>query len=58
MYVVHWNIFMVNKRDLQQKRRKQKAVFHTIVCHAVQVMHVKQPYKAYIYILGLMTGIS
>ncbi len=25
MYVVHWNIFMVNKRDLQQNKKiKQK----------------------------------
>ncbi len=22
MYVAHWNIFMVNKRDLQQQQKK------------------------------------
>ncbi len=23
MYIVHWNIFMVNKRDLQQQKQQQ-----------------------------------
>ncbi len=23
MYVAHWNIFMVNKRDLQQQQKKK-----------------------------------
>ncbi len=24
MYVAHWNIFMVNKRDLQQQQQQQQ----------------------------------
>ncbi len=24
MYIAHWNIFVVNKRDLQKKRKKKK----------------------------------
>ncbi len=26
MYVAHWNIFMVNKRDLQKKEERKKKV--------------------------------
>ncbi len=34
MYVAHWNIFMVNKRELKQNKTKQKKVhIHSINSH-------------------------
>ncbi len=33
MYVAHWNIFMVNKRDLQQKIKKFDLYKHNNECY-------------------------
>ncbi len=30
MYVAHWNIFMVNKCDLQKKRKKEEPTIYLI----------------------------
>ncbi len=39
MYVVHWNIFMVNKRDLQQQQQQQKYYYHNTIIHISYYVH-------------------